>query len=140
MTAACNEVRFTEDRKILLSPLGENRKNTSNTFRKSLTLHHPGYIFYSFERESVVTVLKSLSSKPPSEYRGRFFSPRSFDRRQVLWQVCVQREVNSILRFSLDTQSCQACSKLFFYNGEFDPGSGRTLAACLTHASRGVTV
>ena len=24
---------------------------------------------------------------------------------------------------------------LFFY-GEFDPGSGRTLAACLTHASR----
>jgi len=21
-------------------------------------------------------------------------------------------------------------------NGEFDPGSGRTLAACLTHASR----
>ena len=24
-------------------------------------------------------------------------------------------------------------------NGEFDPGSGRTLAACLTHASRTVT-
>ena len=22
-------------------------------------------------------------------------------------------------------------------NGEFDPGSGRTLAACLTHASQG---
>ena len=22
------------------------------------------------------------------------------------------------------------------FNGEFDPGSGRTLAACLTHASR----
>jgi len=22
------------------------------------------------------------------------------------------------------------------YHGEFDPGSGRTLAACLTHASR----
>ena len=27
--------------------------------------------------------------------------------------------------------------KLFIY-GEFDPGSGRTLAACLTHASRTV--
>ncbi len=26
----------------------------------------------------------------------------------------------------------------YFY-GEFDPGSGRTLAACLTHASRTVT-
>ena len=25
---------------------------------------------------------------------------------------------------------------LFNFNGEFDPGSGRTLAACLTHASR----
>jgi hypothetical protein len=28
----------------------------------------------------------------------------------------------------------KARDKLF--NGEFDPGSGRTLAACLTHASR----
>lgn len=26
--------------------------------------------------------------------------------------------------------------KLFEINGEFDPGSGQTLAACLTHASR----
>ena len=25
------------------------------------------------------------------------------------------------------------------FDGEFDPGSGRTLAACLTHASRTVT-
>ena len=25
-----------------------------------------------------------------------------------------------------------------FFDGEFDPGSGRTLAACLTHASRTV--
>ena len=24
----------------------------------------------------------------------------------------------------------------FVFDGEFDPGSGRTLAACLTHASR----
>jgi site-specific DNA-cytosine methylase len=27
-----------------------------------------------------------------------------------------------------------------FFNGEFDPGSGRTLAACLTHASRTVMI
>ena len=27
-----------------------------------------------------------------------------------------------------------------FFHGEFDPGSGRTLAACLTHASRTMTV
>ena len=29
-----------------------------------------------------------------------------------------------------------ACNFLFVFFGEFDPGSGRTLAACLTHASR----
>ena len=29
---------------------------------------------------------------------------------------------------------CMLCA----FNGEFDPGSGRTLAACLTHASRTV--
>ena len=28
----------------------------------------------------------------------------------------------------------------WFIDGEFDPGSGRTLAACLTHASRTVIV
>jgi len=27
-------------------------------------------------------------------------------------------------------------SNQLLYNGEFDPGSGRTLAACLIHASR----
>ena len=26
--------------------------------------------------------------------------------------------------------------EMFVFDGEFDPGSGRTLAACLTHASR----
>ncbi len=29
------------------------------------------------------------------------------------------------------------CQAKFFYNGEFDPGSGLTLAAGLIHASRG---
>ena len=28
------------------------------------------------------------------------------------------------------------CCGYMAFNGEFDPGSGRTLAACLTHASR----
>ena len=28
------------------------------------------------------------------------------------------------------------CLRVFGFFGEFDPGSGRTLAACLTHASR----
>ena len=30
--------------------------------------------------------------------------------------------------------------KMIFYNGEFDPGSGWTLATGLTHASRGETI
>jgi hypothetical protein len=29
---------------------------------------------------------------------------------------------------------CVVC--VWVFDGEFDPGSGRTLAACLTHASR----
>ena len=36
------------------------------------------------------------------------------------------------------SQLCLPVSQQFIY-GEFDPGSGRTLAACLTHASRTVT-
>ena len=35
------------------------------------------------------------------------------------------------------SQLCLPVSQQFIY-GEFDPGSGRTLAACLTHASRTV--
>ena len=33
-------------------------------------------------------------------------------------------------------QLCFGVVVVLFFNGEFDPGSGRTLAACLTHASR----
>ena len=31
---------------------------------------------------------------------------------------------------------CRNRNIIYIYNGEFDPGSGRTLAACLTHASQ----
>ena len=34
------------------------------------------------------------------------------------------------------TKQSAICGHLIKYIGEFDPGSGRTLAACLTHASR----
>jgi hypothetical protein len=44
------------------------------------------------------------------------------------------RDVGSMLRVPLG-----ACGVVGLdINGEFDPGSGRTLAACLTHASRTV--
>src|SRR5882757_2231838 len=38
------------------------------------------------------------------------------------------------VRFSLIVNSSRCCEWFLF--GEFDSGSGRTLAACLTHASR----
>src|SRR6187399_1113852 len=38
---------------------------------------------------------------------------------------------------TLELKSCQGSASLLVnFDGEFDPGSGRTLAACLTHASR----
>ena len=37
-----------------------------------------------------------------------------------------------------DTSDSPFRGKSRVFNGEFDPGSGRTLAACLTHASRAV--
>ena len=43
---------------------------------------------------------------------------------------------STLLGFSL-LVAFRGCWCLFI-NGEFDPGSGRTLAACLTHASRTV--
>ena len=42
-----------------------------------------------------------------------------------------------LVRFGLFTALIlECCSEIFSFCGEFDPGSGRTLAACLTHASR----
>ena len=38
---------------------------------------------------------------------------------------------------TLDKFDYSELSYNFFYNEEFDPGSGRTLATGLTHASRG---
>src|SRR5919199_5427141 len=44
----------------------------------------------------------------------------------------------SVVRL-VDLTVCQWFAAVpIFFNGEFDPGSGRTLAACLTHASRTV--
>ena len=49
-----------------------------------------------------------------------------FGLKIVQWTVNSQNQLGSAL---------SGVGSVFFY-GEFDPGSGRTLAACLTHASR----
>ena len=52
-----------------------------------------------------------------------------------LWfQLCQRGSCTPRVRFVLVFEI--GLSGFLFCNGEFDPGSGRTLAACLTHASR----
>ena len=59
--------------------------------------------------------------------------------------VCVCCGGLSVIGFCVEFFGC-ACVCVFcvgvgvfdFFDGEFDPGSGRTLAVCLTHASRTV--
>ena len=42
----------------------------------------------------------------------------------------------AIASFSFFGLDCFCVEMFLVFDGEFDPGSGRTLAACLTHASR----
>ena len=54
-----------------------------------------------------------------------------FDEIEYIASPCQYTQ----LRLSIGIEYMSEPIKLF-YNGEFDPGSGRTLAAGLTHASR----
>ena len=45
------------------------------------------------------------------------------------------RETRKSFKETMSESSSSIEVEITFY-GEFDPGSGRTLAACLTHASR----
>ena len=83
-------------------------------------------------------------------HRGRRWKQRSLtsdvngnqDGVRVLRSVRRTRgghgEDNNLLSVIRTTENIQlfASSYIEFFIGEFDPGSGRTLAACLTHASR----
>jgi hypothetical protein len=62
-------------------------------------------------------------------------------------RVTVSWELNSVSYWIVDANSFELArlsrppsgrfgQVIKFFFGEFDPGSGRTLAACLTHASR----
>ena len=59
------------------------------------------------------------------------------------WGVVVLARVDQVssyafwgVRFLLLIRASFGVAGYMAFNGEFDPGSGRTLAACLTHASR----
>ena len=54
--------------------------------------------------------------------------------------LIIQSDSDTLSSLSSDVQSVTAGSESLKRTktiGEFDPGSGRTLAACLTHASQG---
>ena len=46
------------------------------------------------------------------------------------------RQIKRIARLLDGDTPATIEQSILLYNGEFDPGSGRTLAACLIHASR----
>ena len=66
--------------------------------------------------------------------------PFWWDRAALLWGCSGLAMIGPCfggVRSSMVSFSRQRGEGLYI-NGEFDPGSGRTLAACLTHASRTV--
>ena len=72
-----------------------------------------------------------------------------FPRRMTIHFYFLNNHFRSLLGIRLGFWWCAGClfllgfgflciADFFGFVGEFDPGSGRTLAACLTHASRTV--
>ena len=57
------------------------------------------------------------------------------EKMSVLGRIIALQEVMLHTQNEINKLRDQKIHKLKKYNGEFDPGSGRTLAACLTHAS-----
>src|SRR5690606_17995275 len=68
----------------------------------------------------------------------RFLWKKFRQQTNVSNDVCLLSESNSQPRFGVAARCAWWLRPLVQSNiyGEFDPGSGRTLAACLTHASR----
>lgn len=48
----------------------------------------------------------------------------------------IKKPKSIALQFNDSKYNFSRIKQIKLYNGEFDPGSGRTLAACLTHASQ----
>ena len=62
----------------------------------------------------------------------------SFGETICLWDRVPDWVLWGLLRWCPCALACGLGCGVFDIFGEFDPGSGRTLAACLTHASRTV--
>ena len=54
----------------------------------------------------------------------------------AIWVLLPLRRESAFLHCRSGRRACVVTTVHMTFNGEFDPGSGRTLAACLTHASR----
>ena len=119
-------------------PYWKRRKNSFRIMKlSSCVIEKQTYICVRFRINEVFKEASSLvdfykrsltwCSSPESSSEDSFKNPLS--PRKVVSYPSTDEMLDS-LRFSTDWT---------FYNGEFDPGSGWTLAAGLTHASRGVT-
>ena len=51
-------------------------------------------------------------------------------------EINISRQKRKLLMKNARQEILMSNQTFHIFNGEFDPGSGRTLAACLTHASR----
>ena len=94
-------------------------KNFSKKFQKDLVVSKICFIFAT-----------AFHSKTEMDFWKRFFDLLVTKLRESVVFIC---------QFPFGKRGSQDSNDTFniFYNGEFDPGSGWTLAAGLTHASRG---
>ena len=107
--------------------------------RADLRVRRTGTCLWRFTETGVVLDIQ-LQAEPGRVEFVRVRSLRTQQRAESQCQVIPRARACSGLGFLwlIDIESVQfsvlSCDQIIY--GEFDPGSGRTLAACLTHASR----
>ena len=84
------------------------------------------------------TTVETMTSKTTPSVRGRALTALPASDELGSGHQTFRQKMNVSLRRHRERASAPTRSVQPLFIGEFDPGSGRTLAACLTHASRTV--
>ena len=87
-------------------------KMSSDTIRKSLQAMDVHWKLNRVKEICIICIMQALNSK-------------RYKRNKQVWRNYISSKSKQVLALEKN-----------FSKWEFDPGSGRTLAACLTHASR----
>ena len=117
-------------------------KIAEKIFRKDLVVSKRWLIFapLSAEKSAVGTTGKAARTDPAKRKKLFFIA---IYLNSVLWSIWAAKSFPLSRESEFQTiplrLELKIYNKTFFYNGEFDPGSGWTLAAGLTHASRGAS-